>query len=784
MPSSLTYPGVYVEEISSGVHSITGVATSIAAFVGYTTKGPLNEAVVILNFSDFERTFGGLSPDSEVAYAVQQFFLNGGSEAYVVRVADGAATAQVTLRDASNDAALVVSAASPGAWGNNVRLDVDYATLNPDSSFNLRVRRYELQGVTMVAVAKEDHLNLSMNSRSPNYALSVVNDASKMVQLALPTGGLTLDSTVTADRGFSLSRSLATFPSLTTQNRIVSGTLDGTTPFTLLITDPTMPTDLDDLVTSLTNAIAAAGLTSRLVAERANTAGGASSTGVCLKLRSVYLTTNLSTQTNTKTEFSSVQISSAPTNDGARVLKLGLNNGGREKEGASACRPPQCGTTSSDLADLIGTAVTGVLTVTVNDNSSGSPVALLSAAPTASIPNTLLNGPAISAAVKSALQALNLPAAANATVELNGNFLRIVSGTLTPNASIIVANSGIGTSTNLRLSGGTSIANVQQYSLGGGAAFKAQINAIPGADGTVPSAALIIGDYGAKTGLYALRDVDLFNLLLIPRTAQMSSTEANSVYAAALTFCEERRAFYLLDPDQTSKTISTIGAWLSNTNATSRNGAVYYPEVRVADPLNGFRLATFPASGTVAGVFARTDSERGVWKAPAGVDATLRGVQDLVDNLTDGENGLVNPLGINCLRTFPIYGRVIWGSRTLRGSDQAADDYKYVPVRRFALFLEESLYRGSKWVVFEPNDEPLWAQIRLNIGAFLHTLFRQGAFQGASPKDAYFVKCDRETTTQDDINHGIVNIVVGFAPLKPAEFVIIKLQQIAGQIQT
>jgi phage tail sheath protein FI len=145
---------------------------------------------------------------------------------------------------------------------------------------------------------------------------------------------------------------------------------------------------------------------------------------------------------------------------------------------------------------------------------------------------------------------------------------------------------------------------------------------------------------------------------------------------------------------------------------------------------------------------------------------------------------VLNPLGLNCFRIFPIYGAIAWGARTLVGSDAEASDWKYVPVRRMTLFIEESLYRGTQWVVFEPNDEPLWAQIRLNIGAFMQSLFRQGAFQGKSPQEAYFVKCDKETTTQTDINNGIVNIVVGFAPLKPAEFVIIQLQQMAGQIQT
>jgi hypothetical protein len=151
---------------------------------------------------------------------------------------------------------------------------------------------------------------------------------------------------------------------------------------------------------------------------------------------------------------------------------------------------------------------------------------------------------------------------------------------------------------------------------------------------------------------------------------------------------------------------------------------------------------------------------------------------------TDGENGSLNILGVNSLRAFPIYGAVSWGARTLRGADQMTSEYKYVPVRRLALFLEESLYRGTQWVVFEPNDEPLWAQIRLNLGAFMNGLFRQGAFQGKTPREAYLVKCDRETTTQDDINRGVVNILVAFAPLKPAEFVVLKIQQLAGQIQT
>jgi phage tail sheath protein FI len=223
--------------------------------------------------------------------------------------------------------------------------------------------------------------------------------------------------------------------------------------------------------------------------------------------------------------------------------------------------------------------------------------------------------------------------------------------------------------------------------------------------------------------------------------------------------------------------------WLmQNDSLRSKNAAVYFPRTFVPDPVNNNRLKSVAASGTIAGLYARTDATRGVWKAPAGTDATLQNVQALAYNLTDLENGALNPLGVNCLRTFPVFGSVSWGARTLEGADVLASEWKYVPIRRLALFLEESLYRGTKWVVFEPNDEALYGQIRLNVGTFMNNLFRQGAFQGQTPQEAYFVKCDKETTTQADRNLGIVNIEVGFAPLKPAEFVILIIQQIAGTL--
>jgi uncharacterized protein len=280
-----------------------------------------------------------------------------------------------------------------------------------------------------------------------------------------------------------------------------------------------------------------------------------------------------------------------------------------------------------------------------------------------------------------------------------------------------------------------------------------------------------------KDGIYALLDADLFTILCLPPTDPAGDLP-DAVWADALTLCRNERALLVVDPPAT-ETADTIKAWLAGLGLTAdgRNGAIYFPRIRRPDPLRDGAIRPFVPCGAVAGIMARTDSARGVWKAPAGIEAGIAGASGLAVALTDGENGDLNPVGINCLRTFPVIGSVVWGARTLRGADVLADEYKYVPVRRLALFLEETLFRNTQWVVFEPNDEPLWAQIRTSIGAFMQDLFRQGAFQGSTPRDAYFVRCDAETTTQYDIDRGIVNIVVGFAPLKPAEFVVISIQQ-------
>ena len=289
------------------------------------------------------------------------------------------------------------------------------------------------------------------------------------------------------------------------------------------------------------------------------------------------------------------------------------------------------------------------------------------------------------------------------------------------------------------------------------------------------------GPGAAKQGLYALDNIALFNLLCIPPYAGSGLTDVDpAVIGAAAAYCERRRAFLLVDPPGSWTTVAQAKAGVGSLGAVSANAAVFFPLILEPDPLNNDALGAFTPSGAIAGIIARTDAQRGVWKAPAGLEATLVGVAQPALNIGDVENGDLNALGVNCLRSFPTAGSVVWGARTLQGGDGSASQWKYIPIRRTALFIEASLYVGLQWVAFEPNAEPLWAQIRLSVDTFMQTLFRQGAFAGSTPQQAYSVKCDAETTTPTDQANGVVNVVVGFAPLAPAEFVVIQIQQLAG----
>jgi len=771
VPVTPTYPGVYVEEVPSGVHTITGVSTSVAAFVGYTQRGPTSEAVQLFSFADYERQFGGFNKDSPVSYAASQFFLNGGSEAWVVRVAHNAAPASLSLKNGVGGAdpvVLTVRARSAGVWGNFLRLDVDYDTANPASLFNLVVTELQDQNGTLTVARTETHRNLSMSSFDGGFVETVVNAGSELVEVSRAGGAVAVIAGVS---GTALSGVLAPadLALLDDDHRRLSITLNGDGPYEFDIFDAggslsgaTHDDRLDDL---------AARIEAKVKALKA-----AFATFTCVN---VAADDRLRATAAAPGERSAVHFASASLRNAAAILKLGVGNGGREAEGTANIRPEPSGTAGASLAALNLGTLPAVADLDATAKAPGLPdvtetIHLWGALPLPPKPVSLEE---LRSHVQAALAASTKAVFNQAAVALVDGGLRVVAGGTNPNVRLHFADGTVGLSLALGLS--TAVENVSRYALGVGLTTQAQAGAVPGDDGTPPSTAEIKGSRAAKTGLYALERVDLFNILCLPDQSDVA------LLSEAIAYAAERRAFVVLDYPATVDSLTEAKQWLSaNSTLRHKNAALYFPRIHMADPLDNGVPRAFGACGAVAGVYARTDAARGVWKAPAGTEARLLGVQKLDVPLTDPENGVLNPLGVNCIRNFPVYGPVLWGGRTLDGADALASEWKYVPVRRFALFLEESLFRGSKWVVFEPNDEPLWAQIRLNIGAFMQDLFRQGAFQGQTPREAYFVKCDKDTTTQTDVNRGVVNILVGFAPLKPAEFVIVKIQQLAGQIPT
>lgn len=321
----------------------------------------------------------------------------------------------------------------------------------------------------------------------------------------------------------------------------------------------------------------------------------------------------------------------------------------------------------------------------------------------------------------------------------------------------------------------------------------AQANGAGGNNGTSLSAKTYIGELSQQTGMHLLEKTEIFNLLCIPPDRRIFPEvpervqDLDASVRQAAGYCALRRAIYIVDPPAKWTDLAVKGQIAQitpddlgitgkhNGIEIARNAAVYFPRVWRQDLLIESQLALFVPCGMIAGVIAATDVRLGVWKAPAGIEAAMAGVSKFEVTLTDAENAHLNPLGINCLREFPVMGPLVWGDRTLRGADQIEDDYKYLSVRRLTLFIEQSLLRGTQWAVFEPNDEALWSSLRLSVNAFLADLARQGAFYG------YSVACDTTTTTQNDIDRGIVNILVQIAPVKPAEFVVFQIQQLAGQ---
>jgi len=754
VPISPTYPGVYIQEIPSGVRTITGVSTSVAAFIGAANRGPINSATHVFNFSDYERYFGGLDANSEMSYAVRQFFLNGGSEGWVVRVATNVVNATDTLLSATAAQVLDLTAVDGGKAGNNIQVSVDYQTSNPASSFNLTLNYQSPDNPSDQIV--EQFANLSMNSSDGRFVEAVVNGTSALVTATRHAG------LVIAGTGTSTSGVVTDLSGLNAQHNQLQVVADGLPPVVVILAPADIAGGLAGIAAAIQTQVRAGSSDASTKASFKAVVGGPGANQLVLTSGSAG-------------ETSSVRVLAGARNDAAAILKFGTLNGGVEVDASAAFRPKPVPVSATLTGAVIAAPITGLPSVAADrfqiSLDGNGPDTVVPGGPPIAAGALATQLADMAARIQAKVRALRpaLPAYKNFTVTVaGGNHLVLTSGSAGAGSSVTVS-AGLATdlANGLGLLTGTA-AHPLNETLSGG-------NDDPYSASTIYSA--FVPSPSTRGGIYALESVDIFNLMVLAGVTDSSTLIDSAAY------CVSRRAFLIVDSDPNDSTPDKLAALVQGAGVPKTDSAaIYGPWIKIGDPLNRGKLRKTAPSGSLAGLFARIDSSRGVWKAPAGTEANIVGAQGLDYVLTDAENGSLNPLGFNCLRLFPVYGVVSWGARTLMGADAAASEYKYIPVRRLALYLEESLYRGTQWVVFEPNDEPLWAQIRLNVGAFMQTLFRQGAFQGSTPSQAYFVKCDSETTTQNDINLGVVNIVVGFAPLKPAEFVIIQLQQMAGQI--
>jgi hypothetical protein len=764
-------------------------------FLGRTKQGPLNIPKRVLSFSDYQRSFNADMVISEMTDQVRQFFLNGGQQAFIMRIAEGATAvpAEITLQNQVGTDVLRLAAKDAGVDGNMLRAEVDYNTPSPESTFNLRVFREFINAFGVVEVqTSETFSNLSMNPDGGRYVGTIVNQQSALVDAAEPT-----PPTAVLFAGYSVSGLVMSAAAtdadliglLTLTANKIQISVDGSSFVT--VTLPT--TNLAGWQTNINAALNSFGV------------------GVTVAPSAVASGEQFLRITSNDANGGSVVVVPAASNDAALRLQLGVDQGGFEASGYAERRPAPSGFFFNSGA-LNASPLPAALAVfavvqgadfqswTLTDNSGGTHSGNTQAV---AFPANMYEGTAFDASAAPYNGAPFLGSLRNVQKNLGnlgGNIssvaithglwqaavqgLRLV---LTPTYGD--ANSDTGATLTSTGSGGSpydigaagnpfnATANARSYSLGTTGAGSFQGGGAGGNDGAFPKTS----DYENAFTIVD-KEVDIFNLMILPRDKDQSDPDREKVWGPASTFCQQRRAFLIMDPRSSWSSADTVSKEIKDLRIglVKDFAAIYWPRVTVST--NGTTKAIDP-SGSIAGLMARIDSNRGVWKAPAGIEADVRGIRGVEFSMSDPENGLINPLAANAIRGFPN-GIVSWGARTMDGFDNSGNlDYKYVPVRRFALFMEESLYRGLKFAIFEPNDEPLWAQIRLAAGAFMNNLFRQGAFQGQKASDAYFVKCDAETTTQNDINLGIVNVVVGFAPLKPAEFVIITIQQKAGQVQ-
>jgi phage tail sheath protein FI len=771
MPSYL-HPGVYIEEIPSGSKPIEGIATSTAAFIGPANRGPAGEATLIQSLDDYKSVYGNIASEEDaMGLAVQAFYLNGGKSAYICRLmGEGSEKASATVLGVGNgttptsDPVLIISASSEGEWGN----DIYFRIVKPDQdalSFDLEIG-HQKDGKFRV---DETFSGLTMREDDDEYVLTQVNGhsayvtielgkaaeiggSSEQYQNATLTGG-TIDGT---DNNYFKGK--ITAPMSLTLN--ING--QGAEQITIA---PTLGgTDHDDDGRAVADAIKAAVKT-------------LSADDIHQKFTCSYDNSSHRFKlTSPKAKSAaSIEVYSGKL---AKILRLD------SKQQATLT-----GTAASGDDDFFSKKVTSDISLTLNiDNHGDKTIIIPQATLILTGKSNQEDGGEIAAAIQNAVRAINPKVAAykEFSCKYESNQFKLVSGSgssRTSSINIIKPSSvNLLDSNSLKLVAGREMEQgtarvIPKQSLG----LNEEGIRLKKGSAKAPTA-INYEDFYNKT-LRKVRDV---SIIVLPGEQWAADGSGNAKISQTLAHCEAtKNRLVIIDPPKDTE-LDQKNTVQKMDLPTSTYAVLYYPWIQVANPFyseeqpNVSKTIPIAPSAFAAGMWAKIDGKRGVWKAPAGVETQLLGAAGLEFIIEDGEQDFLNPLGINAIRRLPSFGSVIWGSRTL--ATKADPEWRYIPVRRTAIFIEQSIYNGIQWAVFEPNDHPLWGALRANIGSFMNGLFRAGAFQGKTANDAYFVRCGLgDTMTQGDIDRGQVIVIVGFAPLKPAEFVIVKIQQKVAQ---
>ena len=817
MPAQVSYPGVYIEEIDSGNSTVTGVATAITAFIGRAPQGPVDDPITITSMASFQQRFGGVTLGYPLTYAVKDFFQNGGSEAIIVRRfieqkgekhfaktlvplanKDKKAKAEIVIPNSDKKATCTINGFTftsklIGEQGNKTKIKMEKYNAGRDGEnlkkyigdiektagnlFNLTVTDEKgidviYQCVTFVKDKSNNIIKILLGEKKycsgevlvAKSASSVINSVEGEFSGLIVdveqnfTGGTNLHAlTLEALDGGALGNAISIKLDKAEEDGLVAQAKFGNTAIT----------------TNLFNLSAIFNDNGSPVIEEFKYLTLDISNKKCPNYVGNALLIESGSDPKTPAEKIKSHLirfinNTVVINDLVNFPKTVQMTGGEDKKTPTGITliAKNPGTWANDIKiaiDTIGISdqVADIYTKKYKQHKLSK--------------EDLFNfSIIINKKVVESYQCVTVKGENDVAIRLDKQ--------LKQNSILLSVDKETTFPINAKITALTFNA------------IAVNKNAITyNVDAKATDSALLakkddyLGDKNARTGLYALENVDIFNTLCIPPDDYDDGDKCDealtAINADASAFCESKRAIFITEPLRAWTKKASAGDWskiqptdLGINGESARYACSYFPNVRMADANMDDHEAVFSNCGVIAGIFAKNDLNRGIWTAPAGQTAGMVGVKGLEVAINDADNGQLNPLGINCLRNFPVVGPVVWGDRTLRGADMLSDDYKYLSVRRLTNYIELSLQRGTQWAVFESNDESLWSQLRLSIGGFMGDLAKQGAFY------SYKVICDGSTTTPDDIDKGIVNVSILFSPVKPAEFVVLKFQQTAATV--